>query len=309
MVTNGHSKTSAYLPFCALALLALLWGYNWVAMKVGLKYCDPFTFAVLRNVLGAILLFVVLAIRRQSFRIQAFWWTVLIGIFQTSMSGLMYWAISMGSAGKTSVLNYTMPFWLLLIAWPVLGERIRGVQWVAVACAFGGLIFVLDPWRLNNIWAGLLAVGGGICWAVGSVLLKIFRKKHDVNVLSFTAWQALIGSVPLAIVAVFTDKAGPTWTATFDIILAYNVMATVAFILWMYVLHHLPAGTAGIGTLAIPVVGVISAWIQLGERPGAFEAVGMGLIIAALAVLTAREVRAGRQLSPVQPAVALRVRE
>ena len=73
----------------------------------------------------------------------------------------------------------------------------------------------------------------------------------------------------------------------------------------MYVLHQLTAGTAGISTLAIPVVGVISAWIQLGERPGALEAVGMGCIVAALAVLTARELRSSRQ-NPVPEPVAVR---
>ena len=73
-------------------------------------------------------------------------------------------------------------------------------------------------------------------------------------------------------------------------------MATAfALLLWMYVLHNLPAGTAGLSSLAIPVVGVLSAWIQLGERPGTLEAIGMGLIVAALAVLSSRGLLSGRK--------------
>ena len=55
------------------------------------------------------------------------------------------WALESGGAGKTSVLTYTMPFWLLLLAWAFLGERLRGVQWLAVALALAGLVLVLEP--------------------------------------------------------------------------------------------------------------------------------------------------------------------
>jgi drug/metabolite transporter (DMT)-like permease len=305
MVTHKDLKHSAYLPFGVLALLALIWGYNWVVMKVGVRYSDPFTFAALRNFLGAMALFAVVAARRGSLRPKAFWWTAVFGLFQTSMAGLSVWALYVGSAGKTSVLTYTMPFWLLLIAWPVLGERIRGIQWAAVVLALAGLIFVLDPWGLRGLRASLLAVGGGLAWAIASVLFKIIRKRHEVDLLSFTAWQALLGSIPLVVAALLVDHEGPTWNANFVAALIYNVIAAsaIAWLLWLYVLHSLPAGTAGISSLAIPVVGVIAAWIQLGERPGVLEAVGMGLILAALAMLTARGLRNSRQAQLPEPAV------
>jgi drug/metabolite transporter (DMT)-like permease len=206
------------------------------------------------------------------------------------------WALYVGSAGKTSVLVYTMPFWLLLIAWPVLGERIRGAQWVAVVLALTGLVFVLDPWGLQGLSASILAVAAGLTWAMASVLFKIIRKRHEVDLLSFTAWQALLGSIPLIVVALLTAPEGPTWNANFVAALLYNVVAAsaLAWLLWLYVLHTLSTGTAGISSLAVPVVGVIAAWVQLGERPGALEAVGMGLIVAALAILTARELRSSK---------------
>jgi drug/metabolite transporter (DMT)-like permease len=101
----------------------------------------------------------------------------------------------------------------------------------------------------------------------------------------------------LIVVALLVDQKGPTWNASFIAALAYNVIAgsAIAWLLWLYVLHNLPAGTAGISSLAVPVVGVLLAWIQLGERPGALEAAGMGLILVALAILTARGLRNSRQ--------------
>jgi drug/metabolite transporter (DMT)-like permease len=177
-----------------------------------------------------------------------------------------------------------------------LGERIRGAQWIAVILALGGLIFVLEPWGIHGLAAGMLAVVGGLSWAIASVLFKIIRRRHDVNILSFTAWQGLIGSIPLVVAAFATADQGPTWNASFVAALAYNVIvaSAVAWLLWLYILHELPAGVAGISSLAIPVVGVLAAWIQLGERPSAAEAVGTGLIVAALAVVTAWGLTAGR---------------
>jgi drug/metabolite transporter (DMT)-like permease len=161
---------------------------------------------------------------------------------------------------------------------------------VTVVLSLAGLILVLTPWRMHGLAAGLLAVAGGLSWAVASVLFKIIRKRHDVEILTFTAWQGLFGSVPLIIAAFATATRGPTWSSSFIAVLVFNFLVASAFawLLWLYVLHSLPAGVAGISSLAIPVVGVLAAWIQLGERPGTLEAVGVGLIVAALAVLTAR---------------------
>lgn len=289
---------AAYLPFLALALLALVWGYNWVVMKIAMQYADPFTFAALRNFIGAVVMFGVIALLRRPLRPKALGYTALFGLLQTTgFAGLAMWAVHIGGAGKTSVLAYTMPFWLLMIAWPVLGEPIKGLQWVSVILSLAGLVFVLGPWNLSGLASSLLAVGAGILWAIGSVVVKIMRRHVEVDMLSLTAWQGLIGSIPLVAIALLTADSAPVWNATFIAALVYNVFpaSALAWLLWLYILLNLPTGTAGISSLAIPVVGVVSAWIQLGERPSALEGVGMGLIVIALAVLTARELRLGRQ--------------
>ena len=124
--TQGAAPNYRLAAF-ALLLLALIWGYNWVVMKVGLEYSQPFTFAALRTFLGAVTLFIVLPIMRRSLRPRALGLTTLLGVLQTTgFVGLPTWALESGGAGKTAILTYTMPFWLLLMAWVVLGERLRG---------------------------------------------------------------------------------------------------------------------------------------------------------------------------------------
>lgn len=305
--TGGHRGRAV----AALAGLALVWGYSWVVMKVGLQYADPFLFATLRMGLSALVLFMVMAALGRSLRPVAFWWTALIGLLQTTgFAGVTTAALAAGSAGKVSVLVYTMPFWLLLLAWLVLGERVRGVQWLAVALALVGFLLILSPWQLRGARATILAVCGGLLWAAGGVTMKALDRRRHVDLLSLTAWQLLLGSVPLVIIAAATWEA-PIWSGSFLAALAYAVILgnALAWYLWSYSLRALPTGLAGFGTLAIPVLAVAAAWLQLGEVPGLYEAVGMACIIGALAVLTLTELARGRTPASPLPAAPAAGRE
>jgi drug/metabolite transporter (DMT)-like permease len=295
--TAGRRARAAWLPFAALALLALLWGYNWVVMKVGMSYAQPFTFAAMRTFLGAIFMFMLLPLLHRPVKPQVLGLTIIFGLLQTGgFVGLIMWAVSIGGAGKVSILAYTMPFWLLMLAWPILGERVRGLQWAAIIFALAGLIAILGPWNMTGLESSLLAVAAGFVWALSSVVVKIMRKKHDIDLLNLIAWQGLFGSIPLIIVALFTTTKSVEWSGTFIAVLLFNVIPANAltWVLWLYILHSLSTGTAGLSSLAVPLVGVLSAWIQLGERPGVLEAIGMGLIVIALAILTTRELAASR---------------
>lgn len=266
-----ESTRSVSLPFGALALLSLLWGYNWVVMKIGLESAERFTYSALRNLAGAVSILAVAAVLRRPLRPKAVGWTALFGLFQTSGSaGLAMCAVHVGGGGKISFLTYTMPFWLLLLAWLVLREPVRGLQWVAVGLAVPGLVLVLEPWRLRGLSSSLLAIGAGISWAIASLIVKRLRACREIEPLSFIAWQGMFGSIPLIVAAFLTAESLPTWNASFISALFFSAVPAnaIAWVLWLYVLDKLPINTAGFGSLAVPVVGVVSAWAQLGERPG-----------------------------------------
>src|SRR5690606_12667662 len=128
-------------PYAALALLALLWGYNWVVMKLALQYIGPLDFAVLRTLLGAALLFVVMAALGAPLKPMHVGKTFWLGMFQTGgFVGLISAALVSGNAGKSAVLGYTMPFWVIVLGWPLLEERLHGRQWPAVALILLGLV-------------------------------------------------------------------------------------------------------------------------------------------------------------------------
>lgn len=304
-VASGSSPVrSSYLAIGALALMALFWGYNWVVMKVALRYAEPSVFVALRMFLGAAFLFLILVILRRRLRPNNLRLTLFVGLFQTAGSmGLMTWALASGAAGKTAVLVFTMPLWLLPMSWVVLGERLRRLQWFSVGLALAGLCLVLAPWGLHGgLLSNLLAVASGILWAAATVAAKILSKRHQVDILSLNAWQMLLGSIPLVIVALLVSRSSPVWSGTFIAALLFNVVPVtgLGLLLWFYALRILPAGTAGLATLGTPVLGVVSAWIQLGERPGLYEAAGMILIVSALCVLAARQITAGPRAGGVE---------
>jgi drug/metabolite transporter (DMT)-like permease len=290
-VREGSLRSSRYLPLVALALLALIWGYTWVPLKVGVGYSSPFVFAALRTFPGGIMLLGLVALLRRPLRPKAVRLTVLLGVLQTSgFMGLTIAALVSGGAGRTAILANTWQFWILVMAWPLLGERLRGSQWLSVLLALGGLVLIIEPWKLHGIVSSLLALAGAVSWAASSIVVKVLRRRHKVDLLSLTAWQTLFGSIPLVLLAVFLEGSLPEWSGAFLWSLAYTLIAatSVAAFLWLYVLQEMPAGIAGLGTMGTPVVGLLLSWAQLGERPTALEVVGMIVILAGLAILFAR---------------------
>lgn len=281
--------------------LTLIWSYNWVVMKSALAYIGAFDFTTLRCISGTLLLFLVLKMRGQSLRPTPFAPTVMIGVLQIGgMVGFSQWALVTGGAGKVAVLVYTMPFWVILLAALFLGERMRRLQYIAVVIAAVGVILVLQPWHLTGSWRSLgLAVLSGFCWAASAVAAKrAYAKYPGMDLLSLTTWQMAFGTILMAVVAFFVDQKPIEWSGNLFFALGYNAILATAFgwALWLYLLKNLPAGIAGLSTLAIPVCGVLFAWWLMGEVPSAADGAGMVLIVLALALISIPERRVSQAL-------------
>jgi len=279
----------------------MIWGYNWVVMKVAVQYASPFDYSALRVLLGGGTLLLALLWTRKPIRPQEIPGTFFTGLLQTSgFYAFSTLALVSGGAGKTAVLNYAMPFWVVLLAWVVLGERLRKVQWVGVAVALAGLLFILAPFRFTEGMSSKgLALLSSISWAVGIIVAKGLQQRADLDLLSFTAWQMLFGGIPLVLLALLVPSRPIVWSAPFVLALIYSVILgnAIAWSLWFYALSRLPAGTAGLGTLATPVVGVLASWVQLGEKPTVSETVGIVLIIGALVLNAAQAMKPPQQTS------------
>lgn len=282
----------------ALVVLVLIWGYNWVVMKIAVRYAAPFDYAALRVLLGGLSLLLVLAWRRQPLRPRRVLGTAAVGLLQMSFFyGLSTWALISGGAGKTAVLNYAMPFWVLILAWFILRERPARLQWISVTVGLGGLVCILMPFSLaGGLFSKGLALLSSLCWAGGIIIAKKLQQREPLDLLSFTTWQMLFGGIPLLAAALLVPSSPIVWSGPFIAALIFSVIPgnAIAWLLWSYALSRLPAGVAGLGTLGAPVIGVLAAQLQLGEQPTWIEAVGMLLILAALVLNSVHALQAAR---------------
>lgn len=276
----------------ALGLLSLIWSYNWIVMKQAMRYSGPFDFVAQRSALGALVLFALLIVRRQSLRPPPLLPTVLIGLSQAMVfQMLVQWAVVDGGAGKTALLAYTMPFWLVLVSWLILAERPTRRLWLGLVVAAGGLLLVLEPWLgFGDAKSSLLAIAAGLFWATGVALSKRLFQRGGINVLSLTAWSTLIGSLGLLVVAGVVDERPIEWSMPLIAAMAYNaVLASgLGWAMWSFVVDRLPANIAGLASLVIPIMGIGWAWMILGEQPSRLEGLGIVLIIGALAIVSLR---------------------
>jgi drug/metabolite transporter (DMT)-like permease len=274
-------------PLAALVAMVVIWGYSWVVMKIGLRYAHPFDFAALRVGLGAALLFALVKAQRRPSALSGYRMAILLGTLQVALFvALSHFALLVAGAGRTSVLVFTMPFWMIVFAHFLIHERMRGAQWIAVALAFAGLTLIVAPWELTSFAGSALAVSAGAVWALAAVLSKKWPTP-GADPLLLTAWQLLFGFLALALLAMLHPHDPVRWTPEFILALAFStVLATaLGWWLWAYVLSHTPAGIAGLNALGIPVIAVLASALQLGERPPPLELAGMALIGIALALL------------------------
>lgn len=290
------SRRSAYV---ALVFLTVLWGMNWVAMKFGLQYAHPVVYNIERTLVAIALLFAVMFWEGRPLKPRSWTAIVVTGFFQTTINfGATTMALAGGGAGRTSVLVFTMPFWTMLIAWPVLHERVRGSQWFAVGFALIGLVLMVEPWNWQGelepkLWATLSGFG----WAAGTVATKYYQRRHRLDILNLITWQMVAGILPICLIPLVYPLPPAQWTGVYVVALLYAglISTGIGFILWTAILAWLPAGTASLNMFAIPVIALVSSMLVFDERLTATEWLGIGSIGVGLAIISVRAWLSGRR--------------
>jgi drug/metabolite transporter (DMT)-like permease len=289
-MTDSASRRSALI---ALAIVSLIWSFNWIVMKSVLVFIGPLTFSALRYIFGTLVLFGVLRLRGESLAPTPWRDTIMIGLAQTTgFQAMVQLALVTGGAGKTALLAYTMPFWVIPLSWLLLGDRPAWRQWLCIGLAGVGLVLVLEPWSgVGSAVSALLALAGGACWALGTVLAKRLFHKAAISPLRLTAWQMLIGTLGIVALALCVHEREIVWAPRLVAALVYNgvLSSGAAWALWLFVVQRLPANVAGLASLVTPLLGVGFAWVLLGERPDVAEMAGIALVgVALLGVLRPR---------------------
>jgi drug/metabolite transporter (DMT)-like permease len=283
--------TPAGLMF--LAITSLGWGFNWPVTKYLLSELPPLTMRGTTGVIGAILLAGLAALFGQSLRVPRVMWfrlalaaTLNVGCWMTLMGLALLWL----PASEAALIAYTMPVWASVLAWPILGERPNLLRVISLVMAFAGLAaimggngFAASSAKLPGI---IMALGGAFGFAIGTVMAKKLPLK--LPPLSSAAWQIGIGCLPVAVVGLLVEKADVArlsslgWT-----LLVYSmVIICVAYVSWFAALARLPATVAAIGTMAVPVIGVVASALALHEPLGIGQIAALVFTLAGVALAT-----------------------
>lgn len=288
--------TAVVLP---LVFLLACWGYSWIFLKMGLENAGPFTFAAMRTMVAGLFLLSMLPILKRPIKPHKIKNIVALGFVQTALFvGFSQWSLVSGAVGKTAILVFTMPFWVLIFSWFALSERIVGKQWLAVALAAVGLVLVLTPWQFaGSAFSQYIALAAGVAWGASTIMAKKIQLDKTVDVLNLTAWQMFFGSLLLSAVAMFSNEVAVVWNWQYTGVLAFTgvVSTGTGWLIWTYLLKHLTANIASMSLLAVPVIALIAGAIHYAERPTSVELTGMVVIIVALA-LVARGQRSAKDL-------------
>ncbi len=283
--------------FVLLGLLSFFWGINWPMMKWGVTEFRPWSFRAACIVLGVVGLFACARLAGQALRIprEDLRPLLVASFFNTTAWHLCSaYGLMLMASGRAAIIAFTMPLWATLLAVPVLGERIDRARALGLLLGLGGLLFLLagEMTALQRAPLGaLLMLGAALVWAAGSLTVK--RHRWAMPAFTLTAWQLLIGGVPILIGWAWLEGVDvlqqgierPSWRAIAGTLYAATVPMIFCHWGWMRVLQIFPASVAAIGTLLIPVVGVFSAALVIGERVGVTELSALALITCSLAIV------------------------
>jgi len=276
--------------FLLLVTVWFCWGFSYPSTKLMLESIDVWTGrAVIMGVAG-ILLLALAAILGRSVRIPRGQWRDLViaalcnmTIFQIGMTlGVHYF-----SAGRTVVIVYTMPLWAMLFAWPLLSEKPSLLRLSALGLGLCGLAVLMGQDFVGMRDAGfgaLCTLIGAIAFGLGTVWMKRTSWQGDPTVIA--GWQLILGTIPVlpfwwawGAETVWSAVSSASWAGLLFNILIANV---VAYFAWFRVIAIFPASVSGLGTLAVPIVGVLASAVVLGETVGWREVTALALIIGAL---------------------------
>ena len=277
-----------------LAITSVGWGFNWPVTKYLLSELPPLTLRGATGVIGALLLAALALVRSQSLKVDRPLWPRLMLASLLNVTG---WMVLMGlallwlPASEAALIAYTMPVWASLLAWPVLGERPTILRTVALVMAFAGLAAIMGGNGITATAEKLPGIVMALCGALGFALGTVLAKKLPLPLppIPAAAWQIGLGCFPIVIIGLAfetTHIEKVTQLGWWLLVYSTVIQFCIAYVSWFAALARLPASVAAIGTMAVPVIGVVASAIALGEPLGVTQIVALTFTLAVVVLAT-----------------------
>ena len=284
----------ASLGLLFLVVTSIGWGFNWPMTKLLLTEWPPLTGRGGAGVIGGLVLAALALVRGETLRVPEGQWGRLIGLSMLNVFGwmaLMSLALLWLPAGEAAVIAYTMPIWAAVLAWRILGETLSPRRIIAMLMAFSGIAALMlgdgvhiTPHKLLGL---AMAITGAFGFAGGTVLGKKYPLKMPL--LASAGWQIVLGSLPVLLIGLVFETAHPqalTYIGWGTFAYVGLIGFCLAYVCWFAALTLLPASVAAIGTMAVPVIGVVGASFMLHEPLGIVQIAALSFTLAGVALAT-----------------------
>lgn len=278
--------------FLLLMLLTLLWGLNWPVMKYGVRELPPLFFRTLCIGGGLVALWLYARAAGTSLAVaRGDWGTVL----RLALPNAIVWhllvviALKTLPAGRSAILGYTMPVWVVIAGMLFFRERPSARQAIGVAAALIGTLLLLSSEFAaiaGSPLGTLLMLAAAAAWGYGTHLMR--RHLRQMHTLTLTFWMLAMTLAAMTAYSAAFERAAWRWPLPGEwASIVYNMLGAVAFchVAWSHLARTLPPVASALSVMMIPVLGVFSSVWMLGERPLWQDYVALALIVFAMATV------------------------
>jgi probable blue pigment (indigoidine) exporter len=278
-----------------LLLTSFLWGTNWPVMKFLFSEAPPFSARALSGVVGLVLMLGVAAARREKLMPPKGQWPRLLTSAVLNFGAWMSLTaigLSWLRASEAAILAYTLPVWTVLLARPLLGERLTAARCLGLLLGLAGVNLLVFSEPPAVAWAKLPGVASILAAAMLFALGAVLAKRAPLAMPPFAAvsWQAGLGTLPL-LVGMLIERPDLRAIDTLGglAFISSGALANgLGYITWFAALQRLPASLVGIGSLLVPAVGVLASAVMLGEPLGWRECGALALTLCGVAIASRR---------------------
>ena len=276
-------------------LVVLIWGVNFVVIRWGLNEVPPFLLAAAR--FSLVVFPAIFFIKKPNVPWR---WLIAYGLFNSfGQFAFLFWAMKVGMpAGLASVVHQAQVFFTLIFSVLILQQRTQATQWLGLMIAVLGLALIAYGKNVGSA-AGmqmttvglLLNLLGAASWAIGNVVVSAMRRAGiQPEPFGLVIWSSLIPIVPFLLISgLFERHVYPDWQAiSWHSIVSALYLAWAATLLgyglWSRLLSQYEPNRVAPFTLLVPVVGLLTAWLVLGERLNQWQLWGSACLLIGLAV-------------------------
>jgi len=280
------------------AFIILSWGLAWPVNKIGLTYISPAWYTAIRLIVGtATMMTIVLAIGKLSLpKRKDYPLIIIIGLLQISIYILLTnIGLAYLPAGRSSLLAYTTPLWIMPAATLFFNEKTGVLRWTGFLMGLGGLLLLLSPWEID--WSNTQVLFGtamlllaSLCWAISMLCARYMQ--WSKSPLELIPWQLLIGTLPMLVYAYTTEPfIVIEWNASLILSLIYTGMLVTGLSYWsgLIVNRELPTIVVSLGFLLVPVVSLMVSTVYMHETLTLPTMCAMLLIISGICCVIVKE--------------------